>query len=1317
MRTNKFLKATGIILGSCLLTAAVVGLAMPSILSTSWGQRTASSYINHQIPGNIQFSDWKISWFGKQKVNNLLLKDENGETIVTLRELETDSSLVDLLVFKKLDGKTLINDLNAHIVQDGLGATNVEKALGVHDKNPTRSYQNPINIDLKGVNGNIQLEPLTLHLTGKTAQNGAEGHFDIDAALKGISVAELKNLTSEQLLAKGDLEAKANIANLPVALIDQVLSAIDPKFANLAKNALGDKLDLVVNQTINNGSIAFQINAASPNLTADLLGTVDKGIFKLKQPGNISLKINPDFFAQIAEMNRIKGLIQLKQPTTLRAAVESISLPIDPAQWKEAGLVAKIDLPETYLKTLLPLGEFMINSANATIEAPTTSKNMSLVLTSTATQRGKPVAIQAFASFEKPESLAEFVQSLRQNSKVNVSINGIPLMFVEQAFGLGDALTSTLGQTAKLQFALAPNKNYADITAHLETDKLIVSDVHFTLNDNLKLLKTANVRYHLAADQANSLFLKDQPIKFQSDLPLDIKISKVHLPVKDFTPENVSVEGEIVIPNLTLLGDQKIGSIEIRNLKTILNGQSLADLHYFSVGDVETPSAYLKSIWGAHTNLHLNGNIRFDKDFKLHAIEARGNVQSELALAKFAAQIVDLNRLMITAPSTLTYTLTNEALTTLGMASKNATLTAPTPIQFQLDISNKPLVFDGLKGLNLNGLVHIDAMTLANEAEIRQLNIPWEIDANANLIRVDMSGLSKNGKLRGSFAIANWIQNNQLNFTYLQFNAKTAITDLPLSILETLTGSKELVTLFGPSIDLDLDAAYPAGNFEFTLRGQQIEANASLKMGDTIALKDTQKPATIWYTLTPERFKTMRKYLGVDVEKEGIVLDESSPIKITLGSLSLPKDFNLSKVGFTSALALDKLKIKDLKTQQMLAFENLHAHLNTPELANQIAFNLTGQQSFAAKSDFLFQGQLEKPFTKSGHLNTQDMTLNLKSKLATFPAGLVCSIFCTESTLRPKIEALFGQTIDADMQIQLQKMNGPIVGQLGGKNGTIQIDGKINNGYLTLNNTFQAQFALTPELGKSVLEEYIPLLSGLIGSDNPLTFTIEPNGFSMPITNFDKNAIQIGQGAITLGRVNFRNDGKLGQVMSLLNNSRNDDISVWFTPLYFRMAKGNLSLERMDLLLLNMYPIATWGTVDLARDKVNIIIGLTGNALTRAFHLEGLDNAYMMQIPFRGTLKDASIDKRAATAKISALVASTRGPQGQIIGTFLDIAGGALTDEKVPNPTTNPLPWDYQGEVPTDKKISENEKPKKHKDDAAKGFEKEAKKMFKNIFK
>ena len=196
-------------------------------------------------------------------------------------------------------------------------------------------------------------------------------------------------------------------------------------------------------------------------------------------------------------------------------------------------------------------------------------------------------------------------------------------------------------------------------------------------------------------------------------------------------------------------------------------------------------------------------------------------------------------------------------------------------------------------------------------------------------------------------------------------------------------------------------------------------------------------------------------------------------------------------------------------------------------------------------------------------------------------------------------------------------------------------------------------------------------------SDRPFQIRIDQAGFALPLR--DPLKIRIQRGTLSLGNVSAHSATKAScPKSSACSHPAPESISVSFTPLYFSMDHGELHLARIDMLISNQFPIAAWGTLNFPSDRIRMKIGLSGDALSRAFNVP-VDSEYMLQLPLKGRIASLHLDKSKATAKIGALVGySQKSTQGSILGTVLDLASGGLTESAPPPPTTNPLPWEKE---------------------------------------
>lgn len=722
--------------------------------------------------------------------------------------------------------------------------------------------------------------------------------------------------------------------------------------------------------------------------------------------------------------------------------------------------------------------------------------------------------------------------------------------------------------------------------------------------------------------------------------------------------------------------------LSIQNIQLDMIQEPTKSIHCALIADIYPIANHLlAAILGGP--IHLKAKGSFKDQFAIDPFQLE--FKSILAEAKFTGRLDNHKRLSLTTPSEIAYVISQSFLDYSGLfMDRSLALDRPTTLHLNIDPLTIQLDDHLLSTLQLSGRVLIDELAMKAYDEdilIRHFDLPWKIDALANNVEMEIKSDTRHGKLASSIRIANWLKNDNLDWQGADVAAAIKLIQVPVSLLESITGNKDLVSLVGSLVDISLDAnmnmgKWHVGQVDIALQGDQIKADMALNIGDAISLKENNRPLLLTATLTPKRFSILRSML--QQSEDTLSLLEPTDINLTVHSLHIPWRNASSAQPYQLAadLMIDKLNVSNA-SMQSLFLENITAHFDSQDLTKKLAFHMKGKERLINSHPLQMQGTIEHFLTPSGSVDFDNLSLNLEVKTRRLPAGLFCQMGCLESTIQDKIEALLGETVDTDIKVHLHHMNGPLMAQLNGKNGHVLFDGQLTNGVLTLNKPFEIQVAVTPQLGKSILQDFIPILSGVIAADAPIKISIDPVGFSLPLKQIDINKITIGLGTIDLGKMTFNNEGQLGTIFDLLKPSSQEDLSVWFTPLYIDLQAGLLRLGRMDMLMLNRYPMALWGKVDIIKDKVDLRIGLTGTALSQALNLKNLDKSYMMQLPLKGNMGHAGIDKTKAAARISALVAQNQGgAHGLIIGTFLDIAGGSLSEDKVPPSTTSPLPWE-----------------------------------------
>lgn len=367
---------------------------------------------------------------------------------------------------------------------------------------------------------------------------------------------------------------------------------------------------------------------------------------------------------------------------------------------------------------------------------------------------------------------------------------------------------------------------------------------------------------------------------------------------------------------------------------------------------------------------------------------------------------------------------------------------------------------------------------------------------------------------------------------------------------------------------------------------------------------------------------------------------------------------------------------------------------------NTAAADFSGRTRF---KDTQIKGGVSGSFF-ADYSNTENYTVQLEIQGNQVPAP-----FVSLATGRKEWGPIFGPVLDFTINAHMKDLSGPIGAEVNGSNGKLRFHGKLSQGILTLDSPLHLSTKATSQLANDVLTDFAPVFGQMLSADQPISLDIDAEAFTMPIS-FNYSQMNFKRATLNLGKMTFQNQGDINRLLTVLKAGNPSHVEVWATPMYLSMDQGTLTIHRMDMLVLNRYPIATWGSINLVEDKVNMVLGLSPAALAQSLGITGLSKDYMLQIPIKGSTTNTKIHSAKVMSRIGALVAqSSGGPEGLVLGTVWDIANGR--EPKIPKPTTQPFPWGNAS-------ISNN--PGNQKSDSINplnGIRKEAKKLIKDIFR
>lgn len=419
-----------------------------------------------------------------------------------------------------------------------------------------------------------------------------------------------------------------------------------------------------------------------------------------------------------------------------------------------------------------------------------------------------------------------------------------------------------------------------------------------------------------------------------------------------------------------------------------------------------------------------------------------------------------------------------------------------------------------------------------------------------------------------------------------------------------------------------------------------------------------------------------------------------------------------------------------VKANQEIRFDG---DLKSRDLSGYIAadrLSFLGTEPLSSITDFRMPWNIKNDFQTfdgsfSGKVKQQnegsfDGNLRLNHRSNNVQIAFACqgkhipSPYVELFTGRSEITPLFGKLLDFSLEGNIKDMSGPLQADINGERGKIKLRSHLDNGILKLKEPFEASVIASRDLG-NILGKILPLFGELVSSQNPITITVFPENFYLPINSFDSRKVQIGKAVISAGKMQFSNGGELHKLLALLQASKEKEVTIWVTPLFLSMNNGILSVSRMDMLMMDHYHLATWGQIDFGKDSVDMVVGITGEALSYALEIPSLSKSEMLQLPLKGKTRNAKIDQAKAAARIASILAKHQGgSEGFILGTAIDIAGGK--QPKVPPPTTSPLPWgDTHVQEPLDTETKEETSQRKKNKNSFKEIEKNASKLLNKL--
>ena len=202
-----------------------------------------------------------------------------------------------------------------------------------------------------------------------------------------------------------------------------------------------------------------------------------------------------------------------------------------------------------------------------------------------------------------------------------------------------------------------------------------------------------------------------------------------------------------------------------------------------------------------------------------------------------------------------------------------------------------------------------------------------------------------------------------------------------------------------------------------------------------------------------------------------------------------------------------------------------------------------------------------------------------------------------------------------------------------------------NQNQILLKSPVTATLHISPDLSKLVLKNISPIYVSGFSSSEPFIIRVSDDAFSWPIP-FKKRDLHVHTAMLDMGKIQAKIGDSLASLLAILKFSSlriGDTTSLWFTPVNFQIKEGILYTDRLDFLIDDTIHLCTWGKINLLNNKIDMILGITADALKEAFGIKGIPEDFVLQLPMKGTTNKIHIDKAKAATKIALLMTTSQG--------------------------------------------------------------------------
>lgn len=1282
--------------GAFFCLCLILLLSLPTLLSTTTGKKIVVNAIKNRTGMQVEIDSLSLSWFGSQSLEGIRAQKLEQQLSFKCEMMRTDASLWRI-GFKDDIGNLKITAPNLEISKPFLPAAILrEKSLEAaafaavpkvelvfpEIKTPIHGQ---ITVERGRVNFNPPgLEPIAFDQIAASVDMNPQEEIAISL---NCSTIQQQNLGQIAIKASAsnlnhdvpNLAIKATIEKMPTRGVDQLLSVAFPKLNGLLVSAVGSTLDLACNFQSSAGSVDLSFTAQSPQITAQIATQSVNGILSLKTPGTINFNVTPTFLQKLSKPFPALSQLSLTQPSLFQITLSQFScpLPATQADLAKASFQASILAPPQVFLTLngspIALNRLFLQSDSKSI-----LERINIHASSELRTQGE---VGSFA-------LDGFILALSNSGNFTLTAEKFPVDLVGTFISTPVPLSTLVGATTNLNCSLDLAIDQPKLHLSWNSASLSIPTLDISLNDTWTLISPASFTYGLTPDLFSAIF-PDKKIQLANAEKIQGSIK--NLVIHPDNVKNTYLNAVIRTGQIGVIGDFPLTITELQ--------ATLA---------IDTLEQISLQIDGEPIKASLSGSLHLDTQ--------------EFALNK---------------PLTVQCTVDNALLKGINLSAPQ--LVQPAKFLLSLDPMTLPLFGLSLDKLKVKGQLTADqllllAQTEGNQIALQNLLAAFQWDGKGKTASLQLSSQVKNaaggaGSMQGQFNFSNFSFEKGLDLSSAVVNGTFDLQNISSVFLDAFANNALPSALVGPSFSskLKLQSTLDKQNLALKWTSPYLSIDSAFTIDNTGVQLQGSTNQIAW-TLTPEGYKALDAMLtGPTKGMVPFEFKETSTFTIALSKMSLPVTpkksissildripdivFDLNALQLSLSGNNPKMVFFDKSSQEMIQLSALAFSLS--KNAAQGPLNISCDSSIHTQSiasgtstksgSLSLAGRLETTLKADGSFDMSRLSGGLEFKVQQLPSRVLDIFARANGRTDFPFTTVFGNLINASLSLDLKNFNGPVSMNLNSPLTRASLTGTIANGALMLSEPIYAQLKITPEMSRLVLKEVNPLNLSYIYSKDPVTLEIPAQGFYFPLYPSNVEKIAIPEATIELGKISCRNEGNVNIALGLLKTKqfdKNNDLTLWFAPIELSVQKGFVNIDRTEILLADTFDICIWGKVDLVKDYVDMLLGLTAQTLSKAFGIKNLPEKYVLTIPMKGPADNVQINTGKATAKVALLLAwqqkdlagAIKGPAGAIVGELMKkVATLPDFDAKVP-PAKHPFPWEV-GQKP--KKTSEDSHEKK----------------------